>query len=273
MEPEVRYCTTSDGVRIAYTVTGEGPPLLECLDPLFSHVQLEWAHPVGGRILREFARSNTLIRFDFRGCGLSDRVVAQTLDEQVLDIEAVVRRTGFEQLALLALQLATPPAIAFAARHPEQVSRMVIQNGFSRPSELLGTQQARALLAAAKVDWLVATEAMGAVAFGGGQDPNKVHGEFIRKCIGPEYFETVEIAATWDASEMARSVAAPTLVIVESRIQFVPMDSAKDLVARIPNAQLFVVEGKWPESTDTVVQRAIHFLNGGVSEPRPRHRR
>ena len=55
----IQATVSADGVRIAYTVTGEGPPLLECLDPLFSHVQLEWAHPVGGRILREFARSNT----------------------------------------------------------------------------------------------------------------------------------------------------------------------------------------------------------------------
>ncbi len=269
MEPEVRYCMTTDGIRIAYTVTGEGPPMLYCVDPLISHVQLEWSHPVGGRVLRDHAHSNTLIRFDFRGCGLSDRVVAQTLDEQVLDIEAVVQRSGFEQFALFALQLATPPAIAFAARHPHQVSRMVIQNGFSRPSELLGTQQVRALLAAAKLDWLVATEAIGAVAFGAGQDPNKVHGEFIRKCIGPEYFESAETFATWDASEMARSVTAPTLVINQSDLQFVPVDSAKDLVARIPDAQLLVIEGKWPENADIIVQRARDFINGRVAESTP----
>jgi class 3 adenylate cyclase len=268
MEPEVRYCTTSDGVRIAYTVTGEGPPQLHCADPVISHVQLEWSHPVGGRILREFARSNTLIRFDARGCGLSDRVLPKTLDEQVLDIEAVVQRTGFEQFALTALQLATPAAIAFAARHPEQVNRMVIQDGFSRPSELLGTQQVQALLAAAKVDWVLATEAIGYVAFGAGQDANKVHGEFIRKCIGPEYFESAETAATWDASELARSVTAPTLVI-KSNVQFVPVDSAKDLVARIPNAQLLVIEGTSPGNLETVAQRTRDFINGGVAESRP----
>ena len=269
MEPEVRYCTTTDGVRIAYTVTGEGPPVLYCVDPLISHVQLEWSHPVGSRIFREFARSNTLIRFDFRGCGLSDRMLPRVMEEQVLDIEAVVRRTGFDQFALLTLQLATPPAIAFAASHPEQVSRMVIWNGYSRMSELLGTQQVQALLAAAKLDWLVATEAIGAVAFGAGQDPNKVHGEYIRQCIGPEYFELADIATTWDASELARSVTAPTLVIRERNLQFVLLDSAKDLVARIPNAHLLVVEGKWPENTDTAVQRTLDFINDRVAESLP----
>jgi len=82
MEPEVRYCTTTDGVRIAYTVTGEGPPVLYCVDPLISHVQLEWSHPVGSRIFREFARSNTLIRFDFRGCGLSDRMLPRVMENR-----------------------------------------------------------------------------------------------------------------------------------------------------------------------------------------------
>src|SRR5207245_3013472 len=73
----------------------------------------------------------------------------------------------------------------------------------------------------AKLDWLVATEAIGAVAFGAGQDPNKVHGEYVRQCIGPEYFELADIATTWDASELARSVTAPTLVIRERTLQFV----------------------------------------------------
>ena len=70
MEPEVRYCTTADGVRIAYTVTSDGPPIVSCMEPIVSHVQLEWSHSVASRLLAELARHNTLIRFDFRGSGL-----------------------------------------------------------------------------------------------------------------------------------------------------------------------------------------------------------
>src|SRR6266496_776979 len=102
MEPEIRYCTTADGVRIAYTVTGEGPPVVLCAPAYGSHQQLQWSHPVWRQVLAAFARNNTVIRFDFRGCGLSDRVVPQTLDEFVLDIEAVVERTGFGRFALFA---------------------------------------------------------------------------------------------------------------------------------------------------------------------------
>jgi class 3 adenylate cyclase len=120
----------------------------------------------------------------------------------------------------------------------------------------------QAFLAAANLDWMVATEAIGAVAFGAG------HGEYIRNCIGPEYFENAVNTAAWDASEMARSVTAPTLVITESGLQFAPIDSSKDLVARMPAAQLLVVEGKWPENMETVGQRVRAFINGTPPESR-----
>src|SRR5215510_390947 len=111
MEPPIQYATTSDGARIAYTVAGDGPPLVACMEPMVSHVQLEWRHPVNGRVLRGLARHFKLIRLDFRGCGLSDRRQAQTLDEYVLDIEAVVHRLGLQRFALGAVQFATLPAL------------------------------------------------------------------------------------------------------------------------------------------------------------------
>jgi class 3 adenylate cyclase len=267
MEPEVRYCVTADRVRIAYTVTGQGPPVLMCLDPIGSHVQLEWSHPVTGLWLRESIRHNTLIRFDARGCGLSDRVMGQTLDEFLLDIEAVVERTGFDRFALSARETMVPAAILFASRHPEQVTRMVLMEGFVRYNDFLSTPQAQALLAAAAADWTLATEAIGFAAYGSGREANRVHGEYIRACVGPEFFEFVRagVAATWDVTEAARSVAAPTLVMKHAGIQYVTMEMTRDLVALIPNAQLAVIEGQWADNIEATVQRAMAFLNG-VSE-------
>ncbi|TMG02722.1 MAG: alpha/beta hydrolase, partial [Chloroflexi bacterium] len=71
MELEVRYVTTSDGVRIAYAIAGSGPPMVTFSDPIASHVQLGCSHPVLGRFFQEMARRNTVLFFDFRGCGLS----------------------------------------------------------------------------------------------------------------------------------------------------------------------------------------------------------
>jgi class 3 adenylate cyclase/pimeloyl-ACP methyl ester carboxylesterase len=261
MEPEVRYCTTGDGVRIAYSISGSGSPLLFCVEPMISHTQLEWSHPVAGRFLRAHALHNTLIRLDLRGSGLSDRVLPKELSDWVLDIETVIERTGFPQFAMEANLSATPPTIAFAARHPEQVTRLVLMDGFARVSDLLGTPQAQALTAAAQIDWAMATEAVAFMVHGSGRDENKVHGAFIRACVGPEYFQVARDASEWDVKDHARSIAVPTLVMRHAGLQFLTMETTKELVTLIPNAQMAIYEGTYADNAEAMVDRAVAFLN------------
>jgi class 3 adenylate cyclase/pimeloyl-ACP methyl ester carboxylesterase len=271
MEPEVRYCTTTDGVRIAYAIRGSGPPLLYGVEPITSHVQLEWSHVGSGRILRAHAQHNTLIRLDFRGSGLSDRVLPQTVDDEVLDLEAVVERSGFECFALYANLGSTLPAIVYAARHPERVTRMVIVDGYARARDILNTPQIQALLAAAKIDWAMATEAVAFAAYGSGRDENKEHGKFIRACVGPESFSEVnlEILSTLDVAESARAVQAPTLVMRHDGLQFITMEMTKELVTLIPNAQLAIIEGTWSDNVEAMVDRAVAFINPESEVTRP----
>ena len=264
-ELEVRYVTTADGLRIAYAITGSGPPLMTFSDPIASHVQLAWSHPVLGRFFQEMARRNSMLFFDFRGCGLSDRVQPNSLDDSLRDAEAVVQRVGWHKFAINAGGSATPAAIAFAARHPEQVTRLVLADGWARPSDLLATPQIQALLAAARLDWVLATEAIGTVAFGTGRAETRDYGAFIRSCISPENIENTEaLAAAADVSELAASVTAPTLVLKHNGLQYATMEMAKDLAARIPNAQLAVVEGTWADDPEGVGRRISEFVNAGI---------
>jgi len=273
MEPEVRYVTTADGVRIAYAIVGQGPPLLYGVEPITSHVQLEWSHMGSGRILRAHAQHNALIRLDFRGGGLSDRVLPQTVDDEVLDLEAVVERAGFERFALYANLGSTLPAVVYAARHPERVTRMVIVDGYVRASDLLNTPQIQALLAAAKIDWAMATEAVAFAAYGSGRDENREHGKFIRACVGPESFSeaNLEILSTLDVAESARAVQAPTLVMRHDGLQFITMEMTKELVTLIPNAQLALIEGTWSDNVEAMVDRAAAFLNPDAEAKRAAH--
>ncbi len=212
-----------------------------------------------------------MIRFDPRGSGLSDRVLWQTLDESVLDIEAVVERTGFREIALIAPQFGTPAAIVFAARHPEQVTRFVIVDGFARIADVLETPQSRALLAAAQSDWVMATEAVGFAVFGAGRDESRDWGSYIRSCVGRESFalEYRQVIATFDASDLAPLIKAPTLILRHNGLQYVTMEMAKDLAARIPNAQLAVVEGGWADDPEGLARRVTDFINAGVVQATP----
>lgn len=128
---EVRFCRAPDGVRIAYAVHGSGPPLVadSCW---LSHLQYDWQSPVWRHYLDEWGREHTVIRFDERGHGLSDRgVTDHSLEARLGDLEAVVDDAGLDRFALLAMAQGGPVAITYTHRHPERVSRLVFYGSYS----------------------------------------------------------------------------------------------------------------------------------------------
>jgi pimeloyl-ACP methyl ester carboxylesterase/DNA-binding CsgD family transcriptional regulator len=121
----VRFCRAPDGTRIAYAVHGKGPPLLVSTCWL-SHLQHDWESPVWQHFLRDLGRVATVIRYDERGHGLSDRDVTDfSLDARVGDLEAVADDAGLQRFALMAMAQGGPPSIVYASRHPERLSRLV----------------------------------------------------------------------------------------------------------------------------------------------------
>ena len=121
----VRFCSASDGVRIAYAVHGSGPPLLvsTCW---FSHLQHDWESPVWRHFLDDLGRIATVIRFDERGSGLSDWDVDDfSLEARTGDLEAVADATGFDRFALMAMSQGGGPSIQYVVQHPERVTRML----------------------------------------------------------------------------------------------------------------------------------------------------
>ena len=133
MEQQIRFCTTSDGVRIAYATVGQGPPLVRVLG-WFTHLEFEWENPRWRRYYEPMASRFTYIRYDGRGMGLSDRDVTDfSVDAFVHDLEAVVDALGFEKVALYGVSQGGPTSIAYAVRHPERVSHLIIYGSAARP--------------------------------------------------------------------------------------------------------------------------------------------
>src|SRR3712207_6605585 len=121
----VRFCTSADGVRIAYAGHGCGPPMVvsTCW---FSHLQHDWESPVWRHFLDDLGRTITVIRFDERGSGLSDREVTDfSLEARTADLAAVCEAAGFERFALMAMSQGGGPSIRYAVEHPERVTRML----------------------------------------------------------------------------------------------------------------------------------------------------
>jgi pimeloyl-ACP methyl ester carboxylesterase len=128
----IRFCTSADGVRIAYATVGRGPPLVKAANWL-NHLEFDWDSPVWRHWLRELGRDHTLVRYDERGCGLSDWSADEmSVDAWVRDLEAVVDALELERFPLLGISQGAPIAIAYAVRHPERVSHLVLHGGYLR---------------------------------------------------------------------------------------------------------------------------------------------
>jgi DNA-binding winged helix-turn-helix (wHTH) protein/pimeloyl-ACP methyl ester carboxylesterase len=131
LRQEIRFCTTPDGTRLAYATVGTGPPLVRAAHWI-THLDYDWQSPVWRHWLVGLARRHSLVRYDERGCGLSDHDVEDfSIDAWVQDLETVVDDLGLERFPLLGVSQGGAVAVAYAARHPERVTRLVLYGTYA----------------------------------------------------------------------------------------------------------------------------------------------
>jgi pimeloyl-ACP methyl ester carboxylesterase/DNA-binding CsgD family transcriptional regulator len=129
---QIRFCTSSDGARIAYVQNGRGPAMVEVATWL-NHIEYDWKSPIWNARLTELTRNYALTRYDGRGCGLSEQnPESMTFDDLVADLESVVDASGLNRFTLLGCCQGAPVAIAYAAKNPDRVSRLVLYGGYAR---------------------------------------------------------------------------------------------------------------------------------------------
>jgi class 3 adenylate cyclase len=261
--PTVQYVKTSDAVTIAFTTAGSGPPLVWVNAAFSSHVQLEWEQP----ILREgfervVAAGMTLVRFDPRGSGLSDRDVADmSLVAHARDLEAVIGRLGFDRFAVIAVEFGVIPAIEYAALHPDQISRLILMNPASRWTDLgAETQRGQSVMATVD-DWEMFTENVPRLAFGFGYKDAHKYAAFIRECIAHDMFMRIS-SEPMDALSSAGRVQAPTLVIRHTGLKYLSMQSTRDLVTSMVNARMVAIEGDYTDHPRQMTRAILGFLAG-----------
>lgn len=140
---EIRYCTTTDGVRLAYATTGSGPPLVKASNWL-THLDFEWGSPIWRHWYAELSRHHRLVRYDERGNGMSQRNVDDvSFDTWVCDLETVVDAVGLDRFPLLGISRGASIAIAYAVKHPERVTRLVLYGAFAVGLKHVGTPEQR----------------------------------------------------------------------------------------------------------------------------------
>jgi class 3 adenylate cyclase len=246
MEPRIQYAQTTDGVSIAFWTLGEGEALVH-MPLIFSHIQMEWQIPECRRWYERLAEKRKLIRYDYRGFGLSERNVTDvSLDAMVLDVEAVVDRLGLKKFALLGLVHSGPEAIAYAARHPERVSHLLLWNTYARAADWLRSPQVQAVRASMDKDWAFFAEAVAHSLLGwSAGEPARRYAALVRDSVSQEFLQEVVVPAInqFDVTPLLPQVTSPTLVLYR-RQYLLDDDLARGLASRIPDARLVLLEGE-----------------------------
>lgn len=261
MRRAIRFCSAADGVKIAYTRDGAGPPLVRAAFYL-NHLEHDWACPVWQPYLEALSSRHTLVRHDLRGFGLSDRnPETMSLDAWVDDLAAVVDHAGLERFPIFAVCQGGPMAIEYAARHPERVSHLVLFGSFARgvlnrdpsPAEL---EELRVMRKLVELGWGHDNEAFQQVwstLFQPRSTPERLRSLAqlqSRSSTTDMVVRLLRAVATIDVTASARRVQCPTLVLHPTRSRAAPFEEGRLLASLIPNARLVSLESENHVLTD-----------------------
>lgn len=244
---DIRYCTTGDGVRLAYASVGSGPPLVKASNWL-THLDFEWGSPIWRHWYAALSRHHRLVRYDERGTGLSQRDVDYgSFDLWVHDLETVVEAAGLDRFPLLGISRGGSIAIAYAVKHPERVTHLVLHGAFAAGVNHAGTpdeiESHRALSSLLRLGWGLNNPAF-CKTFTSRFVPESTpeHEQWFdqlqRMSTSPENAaRLLERGADIDVRPLLSQVKAPTLVLHCDRDQAVPTERGRALAAGIPGAR------------------------------------
>ncbi|MFE0204467.1 alpha/beta fold hydrolase [Streptomyces sp. NPDC058985] len=251
----IRFCRSVDGTRIAYALTGEGPPLVKTANWL-THLDLDRTTPMWAHWFDGLTRGRQLIRYDERGCGLSEwSVPGFALDDLVTDLHCVVDAVGLDRFPLLGVSQGGAVAVAYAARHPERVSRLVLTSAYARGQQIRAASDserdaAEVDLNLARAGWRTQGSSFlryFASQFLGDATPAEwdAFAAYQRQTTSvANGLRFLEEFTRIDVSRIAGEVTCPTLIIHARDDPRVPVAQALELATLIPDSRLVLLDSR-----------------------------
>jgi pimeloyl-ACP methyl ester carboxylesterase/DNA-binding winged helix-turn-helix (wHTH) protein len=258
----IAFCRAVDGVRLAYAVAGEGAPLVRAANWM-THLGYDIESPVWRHWVRDLASAHQFIRYDERGCGLSDWEAGEfTFEDWVTDLESVVDALGLERFPLLGVSQGGAVAVAYAARHPDQVTKLVLCSAYGRGRAVraMNDEERRAAaldLDLARVGWGRDDPAFRQV-FAAQFLPDGTRADWEafdhlqRRTTSPDNaVRFLEEFARIDVRAEAERVKCPTLIMHARDDHRVPMRFGEELAAIIPDSRLVALSSNNHLLTET----------------------
>jgi pimeloyl-ACP methyl ester carboxylesterase len=263
---DARYCTSADGTRIAYTVFGEGPALLMCPGTWESFAN---QNPEMSIYETGLWHGRTVIRYDFRGVGLSQRHANDySLDRQVEDIEAVSISAQLGRFALFGSQFSAPAAAVFAARHAERVTRLILSRLITSSAEVMPRENLEALVGLIRANWEMASQAISDLGIRAGDSTAGIRvSAMLRQNMEPDALAGMlsDLYRTIDVKDILKDILCPTLIVHRREDTVFPFAAVQHAAATIENSRLLPLPGSGPPSFgddgEVAVRAEIAFLD------------
>lgn len=255
LKQEISFCKAADGTQIAYSMMGSGPPLIKAANWL-SHLEYDLESPVWRHWLKELSRNHTLIRYDERGCGLSDwDALENTFATWVSDLEAVVEAAGFDRFAMIGISQGGPVAIDYVVRHPGRVSSLVLYGTYARGWKMRGQSatdiaEREAMITLSEAGWGrdvpvyrdVFTKTFVPDA---SEEQRQWFNELQRKTCSPANAVALQKAlGPIDVTGLLDRVRVPTLVLHARGDLRCPLDEGRLVAAGIPKSRFVLLESQ-----------------------------
>lgn len=251
----IRFLEASDGTQLAWAEAGEGPLLVKASNWM-THLEFEWESPVWRHWMRFFSSHFRFVRYDERGCGLSDRKPATVSPARwVSDLEDVCEvADAREPFTLLGVSQGSLACIQYAVRHPERVARMILYGSYARGYNLRGNAEAKreyhAIVEAIKVGWGKDNPAFRQLFTSrfipeGTSEQVAWFNELCLKTVSPSMAaDLLQLRGNVDITRLLAQVRVPTLVIHAADDGVVPPAEGRLLASSIPGAQFVELDSK-----------------------------
>jgi pimeloyl-ACP methyl ester carboxylesterase/DNA-binding winged helix-turn-helix (wHTH) protein len=245
---EIRFCVTPDKVRLAYSTVGSGHPIVKVAN-CFNHLDFEWESPIWRHWVRDLAGGSSIVRYDGRGNGLSTWDVADiSFETWVRDLEVVVDAAGLDKFSLFGHSQGGAIAIAYAVRHPERVSHLVLCGAYSRGAYHRGQADAievrRALETLVQLNWGKTNPSFFQVVTNlyipeNASDEDQCWFKDLQLIsVSPENLvKTMRACDAINVRPLLPKISVPTIVFHSDRDRVAPPEEGRILAAEIPGAQ------------------------------------
>jgi class 3 adenylate cyclase/pimeloyl-ACP methyl ester carboxylesterase len=255
LRQEIRFCTARDGVQLAYSKIGQGPPLMKTGNWM-THLEYDLESPIWRHLYRELAKDHTLVRYDARGNGLSDRTVDEiSFDAFVSDLEEVADAANLTRCALLGISQGCAVSIAYAVRHPERVSHLILYGGYAlgwnrRARSTDQKEEDAALVTLMRRGWGKENPAFRQLFTsqfipGGTKEQADWFNELERITVSGDVAARIfEANGDTDVTALLPQVSVPTLVLHARDDARVPFEAGRRMAAGIPGARFVTLEGR-----------------------------